>query len=84
MFRGDIGSMNKACPHCQALRFVGEKPGMCCSGGTVFITSPELPNLLKNLMTCNHSLSRHFLDNCKVYNGLHQMTSFGAKSSHPG
>lgn len=35
-----IGPMNKLCPHCNALKFINETPGMCCANGKVKL--PEL------------------------------------------
>lgn len=36
-----IGEMSVVCPHCKALKFSGETPGLCCAGGKV-----KLPQLV--------------------------------------
>ncbi|GBO30300.1 hypothetical protein AVEN_156361-1 [Araneus ventricosus] len=33
-----IGSLDKECPHCHALKFKNEPVGMCCSSGKVQLT----------------------------------------------
>ena len=71
--------MSVVCPHCQALKYKGEKPGMCCSGGTVVLEELEaLPDALKELLTGQTHNSRLFLKDPRKYNSAFQMTSFGA------
>jgi hypothetical protein len=73
-----IGLMTKVCSHCTALKWPGETPGMCCSGGKVKL--PPLrspPEPLESLMSGKAPESKHFLDNIRKYNSCFQMTSFG-------
>ncbi|GBP91732.1 hypothetical protein EVAR_92009_1 [Eumeta japonica] len=80
-----IGDMNKICPKCSAKKWVDETNGMCCASGKVSLPSiQEPPQPIKNLLTNNHSLSRHFITNIRKYNSLFQMTSFGAKEIREG
>ncbi|GBP36901.1 hypothetical protein EVAR_23203_1 [Eumeta japonica] len=77
--------MNKICPKCSAKKWVDETNGMCCASGKVSLPSiQEPPQPIKNLLTNNHSLSRHFITNIRKYNSLFQMTSFGAKEIREG
>lgn len=74
-----IGSMNKMCMHCNALKFQNEPPGMCCGNGKVKL--PELqppPEPLSTLVAGITPESKHFLLNIWKYNACFQMTSFGA------
>nr|XP_029709441.1 uncharacterized protein LOC115255455 [Aedes albopictus] len=74
-----IGSMDKLCLHCNALKFANESPGMCCAGGKVKL--PELstpPEPLSSLVSGDTRLSKLFLRNIRKYNSCFQMTSFGA------
>ena len=74
-----IGEMSVVCPHWQALKYTGEKPGMCCSGGTVVLEELEaLPEALKELLTGQTHNSRLYLKHPRKYNSAFQMTSFGA------
>jgi hypothetical protein len=73
-----IGRMTDVCSHCQAFKWSGEAPGMCCSGGKVKL--PPLrppPEPLGSLMSGETPESKHFLDNIRKYNSCFQMTSFG-------
>ncbi|XP_055918607.1 uncharacterized protein LOC129950708 [Eupeodes corollae] len=71
-----IGAMNKMCE---------EAKGMCCaSGKVVFSNIDEPPEPIKSVLTNNHILSAHFLNNVRRYNSLFQMTSFGAKEIKEG
>lgn len=74
-----IGSMNKICEYCKALKFKNEKPAMCCANGKVelpALISPPEP--LLSLVSGVTSESKHFLTNIRKYNACFQMTSFGA------
>jgi hypothetical protein len=74
-----IGQMTHVCSNCHALKWLGEAPGMCCSGGKVRL--PALrppPEPLESLMSGTTSQSKHFLENIRKYNSCFQMTSFGA------
>ena len=75
----DIGDLSIVCSHCDALRFPGERSGICCNNGKVSIPSgPASPDLLLQLFSGNHPSSQHFLKNIQQYNGLFKFTSFGA------
>ncbi|RCN48933.1 hypothetical protein ANCCAN_05042 [Ancylostoma caninum] len=77
-----IGKMDVICPHCQAKRFRGETPGMCCSGGKVKL--PPLnppPEPLLSYMPGTTTESKHFLQNIRRYNSCFQMTSFGTTAT---
>ena len=72
--------MDVVCPHCSSIRFPGETPGICCSSGKINLPPlPELPQLLKSLVTGQHPRSSHFMKNVKQYNCLYNFTSFGSQ-----
>lgn len=74
-----IGTMNKVCQHCKALKFSNETPGICCANGKVKL--PALnppPEPLQSLVSGTAPQSKHFLTNIQAYNSCFQMTSFGA------
>lgn len=74
-----IGAMDVRCSHCNALKFVGETPGMCCSDGKVKLPVFESPpEPLRSLIFGTSETSKHFLTNIRKYNAAFQMTSFGA------
>ena len=78
----DIGRMDQVCTHCSASKFKGETEGVCCSDGKVVLEpSPAIPSLLKDLLSGEGPLSKHFLDNIRTYNGSFAMTSFGHKEA---
>lgn len=80
-----IGAMDKICPKCFAKKWKDEANGMCCASGKVILPNiEEPPEPIKSLLTNNHSLSAHFLNNIRRYNSLFQMTSFGAKEIREG
>ncbi|GBM74318.1 hypothetical protein AVEN_193308-1 [Araneus ventricosus] len=70
--------MSVICEHCEAKKWKGETPGMCCSGGKV-----QLPRLvdplepLRTLLIGASAEAKHFLTNIRRYNSCFQMTSFG-------
>lgn len=74
-----IGTMDKVCQYCNALKFPGEAAGLCCMSGEV-----KLPNLnpppepLISLVSGASSESKHFLSKIQQYNSCFQMTPFGA------
>ena len=80
-----IGDMNHQCPYCGALKWVGERPGLCCSGGKV-----RLPNLdgppepLSALLMGTDPESKHFLSNIRRYNTSLAMTSYRTKEEDFG
>uniref|UniRef100_A0A1I8NL57 Helitron helicase-like domain-containing protein n=1 Tax=Musca domestica TaxID=7370 RepID=A0A1I8NL57_MUSDO len=67
------------CPHCNALRYKNETPGMCCASGKVKLTplTPP-PDALNSLLSGSGRDSKHFLAHIQKYNNCFQMTSFGA------
>lgn len=76
---GCIGLMNNICPHCNAKKFQGETPGMCCLSGKVVLPALEPPpEPLDSLLNGQSPRSKHFLKNISSYNACFQMTSFGA------
>ncbi|XP_055904241.1 uncharacterized protein LOC129940040 [Eupeodes corollae] len=59
-----IGAMNKMCPICFAKKWAEEAKGMCCASGKVVLPNiDEPPEPIKSLLTNNHILSAHFLNN---------------------
>ena len=80
----DIGRMEQVCTHCSAYKFKGETKGVCCSNGKVVLEpSPALPPLLKELLSSEGPLSKHFLDNIQTYNGSFAMMSFLVPEARP-
>jgi hypothetical protein len=74
--------MTAVCNHCQAKRYIGESPGMCCSNGKVRL--PPLnppPDPLMSYMSGTSAESKHFLQNIRKYNSCFRMTSFGVTST---
>ena len=81
----NIGPMNIICQHCNAKRYKGERPGICCSGGKVSLPLiGPVKEPLKSLMSGTTPKSKHFLKNIRAYNSAFQMTSFGQKNLCPG
>ena len=79
-----IGCMSFKCGLCDALKFEGETPGLCCSGGKISLPElPELPEPLKSLMKGDHPKSKEFLQLIRKYNSSFQMTSFGTTAPMP-
>ncbi|CAE1152450.1 unnamed protein product [Acanthosepion pharaonis] len=73
--------MDKVCTFCNAKKWAGEQPGLCCSGGKIKLPSlDELPLLLRDLLLGTTSESMHFLEAIRKYNCCFQMMSFGAKA----
>jgi hypothetical protein len=76
-----IGRMNEECSYCNALKWPGEAPGMCCSVGKVnLLPLNPPPEPLESLMSGLTSRSKHFLESMRKYNSCLQMTSFGASN----
>ncbi|XP_068992255.1 uncharacterized protein [Neodiprion pinetum] len=74
-----IGAMDKECPHCHALKFKTEPPGMCCSSGKVQLPAIETPpEPLNGLLIGTDPDSNLFLKSIRTFNSCFQMTSFGA------
>jgi hypothetical protein len=74
-----IGSMNVVCPHCKALKYLNEAPGLCCASGKIKLTPLRPPpEPLRSLVSGTEENSKHFLNQIQKYNNCFQMTSFGA------
>lgn len=92
-----IGQMKYPCKSCEALRWLEEKPGLCCSSGQVKIEDlGPPPDYIKELFQAEldrldkrdvpeplKSQSRAFVKDIKLYNSLFQMTSLGANVLQP-
>lgn len=75
-----VGSMDKICKHCKALKFDLEAPGICCNNGkTVLPILKDPPKILNDYVSGNTPESNHVLVNMNKYNKGFQMTSFGVK-----
>jgi hypothetical protein len=75
----DIGQMTNVCQYCDALKWSGEAPGMCCSNGKIKLPSLQPPpEPLESLMSGTTPTSKYFLESIRKYNSCFQMTSFGA------
>uniref|UniRef100_A0A8D8QFU6 Helitron helicase-like domain-containing protein n=1 Tax=Cacopsylla melanoneura TaxID=428564 RepID=A0A8D8QFU6_9HEMI len=71
--------MNVVCPHCKALKYENESPGLCCASGKVKLAPlVRPPEPLYSLVSGTGSDSKHFLTHIQNYNNCFQMTSFGA------
>ncbi|KAK3880245.1 hypothetical protein Pcinc_015250 [Petrolisthes cinctipes] len=74
-----IGRMDNICMHCQAKKWPGEAPGLCCTGGKVVLDAIQNPpDVLKNLPTKNSPQGKQFRSKLWKYNAAFMMTSFGA------
>ena len=77
----DIGRMDKVCTHCEAKKFPGEKPGMCCKNGKVKEDEgevrriPKPPDALLPLFDLNTAQGKGFIRNARSYNAAFQMSS---------
>jgi len=71
--------MDKVCPHCTAIKFREDAPGMCCANGKVKLLELKQPKKpLKSLFNGITDDSKNFLENIRKYNSCYQMASFGA------
>jgi len=87
----DHGDPKWKCQYCGAMSWYDErvnkrrkskKPkfSLCCLQGSVklpFLT--ESPELIRELLSCDDALRRHFRENIRAYNMLFSMTSLGGK-----
>ncbi|XP_060858512.1 uncharacterized protein LOC132935889 [Metopolophium dirhodum] len=79
-YKNNIGSMNQKCNFCNALKWKGEIPGMCCNiGKTQLDPLQPPPEPLRSLLEGDHPDHDHFINRTRKYNSCFQMTSFGAK-----
>ena len=71
-----IGEMSHVCTHCRALKFKGETPGICCSGGKVQLESfKPPPNPLYDLLMGTGTDSGLMLDYARSFNNAVAMAS---------
>ena len=81
----DIGRMDKVCTHCEAKKFPGEKPGMCCKNGKVKEDEgevrriPKPPDALLPLFDLNTPQGKGFVGNARKYNSAFQMSSIATE-----
>lgn len=74
-----IGWMSVVCPHCKALKYRNETPGVCCASHKVkLIPLIPPPEPLRSLLSGTGAHSKHLLTQIQNYNNCFQMTSFGA------
>ena len=77
----DIGKMDQICTYCDAKKFPGEKPGMCCKNGKVKEDEgevrriPKPPDALLPLFDLSTSQGKGFIGNARKYNAAFQMSS---------
>ncbi|GFR12144.1 ATP-dependent DNA helicase [Trichonephila clavata] len=74
-----LGSMSITCQFCSAMKFKGEAPGLCCSGGKVHLpVLRDPPEPLHTLLSSDSVCAKLFRKNIRRYNSCFQMTSFGS------
>jgi len=79
------GLMTEVCPHCLALYFPSEVTTRghyyrcCLNGATTLRPLRESTPFIRSLLTNNHPLSAHFLQNILYYNNSMAMASIGIK-----
>ncbi|XP_057305466.1 uncharacterized protein LOC130642397 [Hydractinia symbiolongicarpus] len=80
----NLGAMDKLCPYCQALKFVGENHFKCCQSGKVRLEplSPH-PLELRELLTGGTPAAKHFQKDIRIYNNAFSFGSFGADLRPP-
>ena len=66
------------CLHCGALRFPFEGPAFCCRKGKVGIFTPEVPEELRRLFTCQADEdAKYFREHIRYFNSHFSFTSLG-------
>ncbi|KAL6884616.1 hypothetical protein ACP4OV_010552 [Aristida adscensionis] len=65
----------KNCKRCNAHRFQHETAGFCCREGKVKLANPDTPPELMRLWSSSDSISSHFQDNIRFFNGHFSFTS---------
>ncbi|GKB77469.1 hypothetical protein Tco_0944364 [Tanacetum coccineum] len=68
------------CPHCGAVKFYSKTKKNCCLNGRVFLTSNELPDSLKHLLTSTLEEAKTFRTYIRTYNNLFTFTSLGVRA----
>ena len=80
-----IGKMNKACPHCGALKFVGETPSSCCLNGQINIKPfPKPPAPILDLWIGNDVTSRIFRQHSRNLNNAVCLSSLKVNEKRDG
>ena len=80
-----IGKMNKACPHCGALKFVGETPSSCCLNGQINIKPfPKPPAPILDLWIGNDVTSRIFRQHSRNLNNAVCLSSLKVDEKRDG
>ena len=82
----DLGRMTVLCKFCNALKWKGERPGLCCLNGKIAIpVLPEPPQPSPDLFSGQpENDAQHFLKSIRRYNSAFQVTSFGGKEQNLG
>ena len=75
---GNVGPMNVVCRFCQAKRWRGEAPSICCSSGKVNLPPLLPPQPLLRYLCEDDREAISFRGNIRKYNSCFHMTSFGA------
>ncbi|GFV00553.1 ATP-dependent DNA helicase PIF1 [Trichonephila clavipes] len=74
-----LGPMSITCQFCSAMKFKGEAPSLCCSGGMVHLpVLRDPPEPLHTLLSSDSVCAKVFQKNIRWYNSCFQMTSFGS------
>ncbi|GJT32308.1 hypothetical protein Tco_0922727 [Tanacetum coccineum] len=68
------------CPHCGAVKFYSETKNFCCLNGRVSLSSNELPDSLKQLLTSTSEEAKTFRTYIRTYNNLFAFTSLGVRA----
>ena len=67
-----LGAMDIECPHCHALKWPGEQPGLCCNNGKVSLVPLEMPPELVELCA-----TPHFQRHSRAYSAAFAISSIG-------
>ena len=71
-----IGSMDKRCSECNALKWTGETATICCKQGKVCLESfPDPPKMLQDLWIKNTAEARIFRENARSFNNALALSS---------
>ncbi|GIY11788.1 helitron_like_N domain-containing protein [Caerostris extrusa] len=80
----DIGTMDKQCPYCHALKFKNKPAGLCCASGKVQLSEIEIaPEPSHGLLIGTDPDSSLFLKSIRTFNSCFQTTSLGATEIVP-
>lgn len=79
-----IGPRDTPCQHCGALRWRGERTGLCCADGKVMLDPlPEPPPLLRQLWTADTLEARTFREHARRLNNALALASQKVKEVFP-